>query len=227
MAASPAPEGLPRLTFHPGEDMVGVGFALRPELVLEGYRRGVFPWFTEGMPVLWWCPDPRACLPLDGSLRVSRRLRRTLRRADLEVRHNTAFDAVMEACRREGGEGAWIHGAMQDVYGDLHRGGHAHSVEIWREGKLVGGVYGVAFGHCFAAESMFHSERDMSKVALVSLVEHLRTRGYELLDVQFQTPHLETFGCFELPRKAYLDKLRALRDEPLDFEAGEDDATRP
>lgn len=212
MAPSSAPEGLPRLTFHPGEDMVGVGFALRADLVLEGYRRGVFPWFTEGMPVLWWCPDPRACLPLDGTLRVSRRLQRTLRRAELEVRIDTAFGAVMEACRREGGEGAWIHPSMQDAYGDLFAQGHAHSVEVWRDGRLVGGVYGVAFGRCFAAESMFHAERDMSKVALVHLVEHLRARGFAVLDVQFTTPHLETFGSFELSRKAYLDLVRAHRD---------------
>ncbi len=196
---------------------MAVGFELHPASVLAAYRGGAFPWFPEGMPVLWWSPDPRALLPLDGGLHVSRSLARTIRRHDFTVRLDTAFDTVMAACDENRPDGSWIHDAMRRSYGQLHRLGHAHSLEVWRAGELVGGVYGVAFGACFAAESMFHRERDMSKVALVELVRHLRARGYESLDVQFQTEHLDQFGCYEVPRAEYLTRVRALRDASVTF----------
>jgi len=196
-------EGLARAA---GGDIVAVGGALDPELVLDAYRHGVFPWYDAGDPVLWWSPDPRAILPLE-AVHVSRRLRRTLRSAAFEIRWNTAFREVMRACDEDRPDGSWIHADMRRCYLTLHGCGHAHSCEVWRDGRLVGGVYGVAFGAGFAAESMFHRIRDASKVALVNLVERLRVRGFTLLDVQYRTPHLARFGCVEIPRAEYLDRV--------------------
>ena len=153
----------------------------------------------------WWSPDPRAILPLDG-LRISRSLRRSLRR--FEVRVDTAFDQVVDACADPSRPGAWITPAVAAAYGELHRLGHAHSVEAWTaDGRLAGGLYGVGIGSLFAGESMFHHERDGSKVALVALVEWLRARGATLLDVQWSTPHLASLGVIEVPRPRYLELL--------------------
>jgi len=191
-----------------GEDVVAVGGSLEPDLVLDAYAHGVFPFYDSSGPVLWWCPDPRAHLPLD-RLHVSRRLRRTMRRACVEIRLNTAFPEVMRACDENRPDGTWIHHDMIRCYTALHARGHAHSLEVWRNERLVGGIYGVAAGGLFAAESMFHRVRDMSKVALVELTRRLRDRGFRLLDVQFQTAHLEHFGCEEIARSDYLARVRA------------------
>ncbi|MDA1194404.1 MAG: leucyl/phenylalanyl-tRNA--protein transferase [Planctomycetota bacterium] len=204
------------IRFRPGEDLVAAGGDLRPALVLDAYRHGLFPWYDADEPVLWWSPDPRAILPLD-AFHVPRRLARSLAASADEVRVDTAFAEVMAACDELRPDGTWIHGAMQRTYGALHRLGVAHSLEVYRSGQLVGGIYGVAFGACFAAESMFHRVRDASKMALVHLVQHLRGRGFQLLDVQFLTPHLAQFGCVEVPRTAYLKRVHALRDEPVRF----------
>ena len=195
-----------------GEDIVAWGRDLDPGLVLSAYREGVFPFYDAGGPVLWWCPDPRAVLPLDERFHVRRRLARRIRRGDFEIRIDSAFEEVMRACDEGRADGTWIHEDMIRSYCALHEAGHAHSVEVWRKGQLVGGIYGIAFGAGFAAESMFHRERDMSKVALVSLVEHLRRCEFQLLDVQFKTPHLEQFGCIEMPRDLYLEQVRRVRD---------------
>jgi leucyl/phenylalanyl-tRNA--protein transferase len=195
---------------------VAVGGGLDPELVLDAYRHGTFPWYEADGPVLWWCPDPRAVL-LPEELHVSRRLERTLGRRDLEIRHDTAFEQAVRACARGRPDGTWIHPEMVRCYADLHRRGHAHSVEVWREGRLVGGVYGVTVGGVFAAESMFHLERDASKVALVALVRHAAACGFELIDVQFLTPHLARLGCREVPRAWYLARLGELARRPVDF----------
>lgn len=153
----------------------------------------------------WWSPDPRAILPLDG-LRVSRSLRRSLRRFDLRV--DTAFDEVVASCADPSRHGGWITPAIAGAYGRLHRLGWAHSVEAWTaDGRLAGGLYGVAIGGLFAGESMFHREADASKVALVGLVEGLRAGGATLLDVQWLTPHLASLGAIELPRAEYLRRL--------------------
>lgn len=198
------------------EDVVAVGGRLGPDLVLDAYRHGVFPFYDAHRPVLWWCPDPRAVLPLD-AFHVPRRLARRLRRGDFEIRVDTAFVDVMRACDERRPDGTWIHEAMVETYAALHRAGHAHSLEVWREERLVGGIYGVAAGGLFAAESKFHRESDMSKVALVRLVERLRARGFGLLDVQFTTPHLLRFGCVAIPRDDYLARVAALRDRPVSF----------
>jgi leucyl/phenylalanyl-tRNA--protein transferase len=152
----------------------------------------------------WWSPDPRAILPLDG-LRVSRSLRRS--RRDYDVRIDTAFDEVIDACADPSRPGGWIDDEIRDAYSRLHRLGWAHSVEAWRDGELAGGLYGVAIGGLFAGESMFHRATDASKVALIGLVDHLRSIGAVLLDVQWLTPHLESLGAVEIPRDEYLRRL--------------------
>jgi len=200
----------------PGVDLVAVGGPLEPDVVLDAYRHGIFPWYDAGEPVLWWCPDPRTILPL-GGLHVSRRLGRTLRSGAFEVRTDTRFSDVMLGCRADRSDGTWIHADMLRCYEVLHARGNAHSIEVYQEDELVGGIYGVAFGGGFAAESKFHRVRDASKVALVALADHLRTRGFELLDVQFMTPHLERFGCVEIPREEYLERVRAVRNLPVPF----------
>jgi leucyl/phenylalanyl-tRNA--protein transferase len=197
------------IEFAPGADLVAAGGELEPALVVDGYRHGVFPWYVLGDPVLWWSPDPRGVLPLDG-LHVPRRLARRMRRLDYEVRTDVAFEAVMRACDERRPDGSWIHEDMVRCFAAMHRAGDAHSLEVYDEhGVLIGGIYGVAFGGCFAAESMFHRAKDASKIALVSLVDHLRERGFVLLDVQFKTPHLARFGCVEIPRSEYLERLAA------------------
>lgn len=165
---------------------------------------GVFPMGDEDGRILWFSPDPRGILPLD-RFHVPRSLGRVVRSGRFEIRLSTAFDEVMRACADRGQ--TWISEEIIASYWRLHRLGHAHSVEAWREGRLVGGLYGVALGAAFFGESMFHRETDASKVALVALVRRLRDRGFRLLDTQWMTPHLRRFGGVEIPRLRYLDLL--------------------
>lgn len=199
---SPGPlDGLP---LQPGEGLLGAGGSLEPGLVWHAYRHGAFPWFSEGDPVLWWSPDPRAVLWPQG-LRVSRRLARTLRSGRFEVRRDTAFDAVVAGCAAR--ESTWITEGMARCYGTLHAQGRAHSFEVLHEGQLCGGLYGVRVGPVFCAESMFHTESDASKVALVEAVRRLAAEGVTCIDVQFLTPHLVRMGACEIPRREYLGLL--------------------
>jgi leucyl/phenylalanyl-tRNA--protein transferase len=186
--------------------LVAVGGDLRPETLLDAYRRGVFPWYEAGLPVCWWSPDPRAIIPLNG-FHVGRRLVRTIRSARFEVATNRDFPAVIRGCS-DRVEGTWITGAMMQAYERLHELGHAHSVETWRDGALAGGVYGVSIGGFFSAESMFHRVTDASKVALAALVERLRSQGFALLDVQMVTDHTAKCGAVEIGRSEYLARLR-------------------
>lgn len=180
------------------------------------YRHGIFPMADERSgEVLWFRPDPRAIIPL-GGFHVSRSLARTLRRGLFEIRLDTDFEGVMRACA-DRPEGTWISGRFIEVYGALHRAGKAHSVEAWREGRLVGGTYGVALGGAFMAESMFHLETDASKVALEALVSRLRERGFILLDVQYVTPHLESLGAVEITRREYKRRLDQALGLPCRF----------
>ncbi len=189
---------------------------LTPELLLSAYCQGVFP-MAHDDGIYWYDPDPRAIIPLDKRFHVPRRLRRTARRGRFDVQVDTAFRDVMEACAapRPDHEGTWISPEFVDVYTELHHLGFAHSVEIWRDGQLVGGLYGVAVRGLFAGESMFSREADASKVALVHLVERLRHGGFVLLDTQFTTEHLQQFGTFEIPRSHY----KALLAQALIVEA--------
>jgi leucyl/phenylalanyl-tRNA--protein transferase len=186
--------------------LVGVGGDLRPEWLLEAYQRGIFPWYDEASPILWWSPDPRAILELD-SLHVPRRLQRTIRSKHFTVTINRAFGEVICGCA-DRPEGTWLSQDMMAAYQALHRLGHAHSVEAWTGGKLAGGIYGVAIRGLFAGESMFTRRRDGSKVALVHLVQHLRERGYQLFDIQMCTAHTARLGAIEIPRTEYLARLR-------------------
>lgn len=188
--------------------LLAAGGALTPDWLLAAYRRGIFPWFSEGEPILWWTPDPRLVL-LPDQLRVSHSLRKVLRRQRFEVRIDTAFAAVMRACAapRAPGLGTWITPAMQAAYLRMHELGYAHSVECWREGRLVGGLYGMALGRVFFGESMFSRETDASKVALAHLSRLLSARGYVMIDCQMTTAHLQSMGGREMPRVQFVDAL--------------------
>src|SRR6266436_6694466 len=186
--------------------MSGRTLTLTPEGVELAYRHGIFPMADErSAEILWFRPDPRAVIPLDG-FHVSRSLARTLRRAVFDVRVDTDFEGVMHGCA-DRPEGTWISEEFIEVYGALHRAGKAHSVEAWRDGRLAGGCYGVSLGGAFMAESVFHRETDASKVALAGLVSHLRDRRFTLLDVQYVTPHLASLGAVEIPRREYERRL--------------------
>lgn len=179
---------------------------LTTDMLVSAYARGIFP-MGFGEEIRWFSPDPRAILPLD-VFHVSKSLRQTVRSGKFETRVDTAFREVMTACGKRP-EGTWITPALLDAYCRLHALGLAHSVESWCDGRLAGGLYGVTLGAAFFGESMFHHVRDASKVALVSLVERMKTRGYLLLDVQYATPHLARFGMIEIPRADYLRRLGA------------------
>ncbi len=199
---------------EPGEDLVCAGADLRVDTLLDAYARGLFPMGLgrDGAgPTGWWSPDPRGVLPLAG-LRVPRSLRRSCRRYQITV--DTAFDDVVDGCAADYRDGRWITRSVRSAYRELHRAGHAHSVETWSDGVLVGGLYGVGIGGLFAGESMFHRATDASKAALVALVDLLRADGDQrrLLDVQWSTEHLASLGVVQVPRQEYLTLLaRALQ----------------
>ena len=189
----------------PGEDVVAVGADLDVSTVFAAYCRGLFPMHLSTGELAWWSPDPRGVLPL-GGLRVTRSLAKSARRFDVTI--DRAFGDVMRECSDARRESGWITEEFIATYTRLHELGWAHSVEVWREGLLVGGLYGIEIGGLFAGESMFHRERDASKVALVSLVEVLRGCGGDrLLDVQWSTDHLASLGAVEVPRPEYLRRL--------------------
>ena len=185
---------------------------LSPRRLLDAYGRGIFPWYSGNQPVLWWSPDPRMVLFVK-DLRIARSLRKRLKQQTMEIRVDTAFRAVIEACanaRRPGQAGTWITPAIIDAYVALHECGNAHSVEAWRDDRLIGGLYGVAIGRMFFGESMFAREPDASKIALVHLAGILRARGFPLIDCQQETPHLASFGARPIPRGQFADRVAAL-----------------
>lgn len=204
------------------EGLLGIGGSLSPEWLLDAYQHGIFPWpmGSQDDPVPWFSPDPRAVLPLDG-VHVPRRLLRTIRGGRFTATTDRDFTGVIRGCaqRPSADAGTWITPQMMRAYQRLNKLGFAHSVEVWREGRLAGGVYGVALGGMFAGESMFHTERDASKVALVYLAEHLRRRGYALFDIQQWTAHTAQFGAVEISRRAYLRQLAAALRMPVTFGA--------
>ncbi len=192
------------------EGLLAVGGDLRPERLLAAYRRGIFPWYSDGQPILWWSPDPRAVLYPD-NLNISRSLHKTLRAEKFRVTFDRRFRDVMQACAaprsKDPAAGTWITAAMIEAYTELHRLGHAHSVETWRGAELVGGLYGVALGGAFFGESMFARATDASKVAFVRLVRQLARWGYTLIDCQQYTGHLARFGAKAIPRREFLHRL--------------------
>jgi leucyl/phenylalanyl-tRNA--protein transferase len=203
-----------RLSFPPPhlaikEGLLAVGGDLSPERILLAYRNGIFPWYSKGEPILWWSPDPRLVLYPD-ELRISKSLRKVIKRNLFQVTFDKAFDAVIQACadaKRSYGEGTWITDEMQSAYCELHRQGYAHSVEAWQGEKLVGGLYGIAIGRAFFGESMFSHVSNASKVAFVTLVENLKRLKFALIDCQVRTDHLIRFGALEIPRKVFLEQV--------------------
>ena len=187
-----------------------------PELLLQGYRFGVFPMAKEDGAIEWFSPDPRAILPLE-DFHVPHALRRLLRKKVFETKIDNRFSKVIEACAAR--DDTWINREIIESYTRLHELGYAHSVEAWASGKLAGGLYGVVIGGAFFGESMFHRVTDASKVALVALVEHLRARKFALLDTQWLTPHLQQFGGIEISRNHYLRLLRSAVELPRKFSA--------
>lgn len=207
--------GKPNLHFPPVESatpegLLAIGGDLGSERLLEAYRRGIFPWYNPGQPILWWSPDPRAVLYPE-KLKISRSLRKTLRRGHFQVRFDTAFREVMLACAaprtQHPGGGTWITDDMLTAYCRLHELGFAHSIETWADERLVGGLYGVALGGVFFGESMFARATDASKAALVVLTQRLQTWGFVLIDCQVPSEHLTRLGAENIPRAQFLGEL--------------------
>jgi leucyl/phenylalanyl-tRNA--protein transferase len=208
----------PPAEFASPEGLIGVGGELTSEWILDAYRHGIFPWpFTNG-DLAWWSPDPRAIFDFD-RFHVPRRLARTRRSGHFELTIDRDFAGVIDGCATAGDRQhqTWITPAMHVAYLRLHQEGHGHSVEAWLEGELAGGVYGLAIGGLFAAESMFYRVSDASKLALVYLLEHLQQRGFVLIDIQQLTPNTGRFGAYEIPRRDYLKRLAAAIDLPVTF----------
>ena len=195
--------------------LLAAGGDLSPERLLRAYRLGIFPWYSAGEPILWWSPDPRMVL-FPEELRISRSLAKTLRRGGFEVRADTAFEEVIRACGapRPGQRGTWITPEMTSAYTRLHHLGVAHSVETWREGSLIGGLYGVAIGRFFFGESMFSRATDASKIALVHLVWQLQQWEFGPIDCQMNTPLLASFGAREVPRAEFTRRVAELVNYP-------------
>ena len=197
------------------EGLLAIGGDLSIERLLFAYEQGIFPWYDEGVPPLWWSPNPRAIIE-PANLHVSRSLRRVLKSDRFRVTYDADFEQVMRRCGDRAG-GTWILPEMIEAYVRLHRRGHAHSFEVWQGDELVGGLYGVQRGALFAAESMFHRATDASKVALVCAVRTLFAAGTELFDVQLLTSHLASMGATEIPRTEYLSRLRSVCRRPVDL----------
>jgi leucyl/phenylalanyl-tRNA---protein transferase len=196
--------------------LLAVGGDLSSERLLEAYRLGIFPWYSDDQPILWWSPDPRFVLQLE-EFHVSRSLRKTLRQGIFQVTMDRAFDEVIAACAavpRVGQNGTWITGEMQEAYSKLHGLGYAHSVETWFDGKLSGGIYGVSLGKAFFGESMFHRKTNASKVALAALVEKLKSWSFQFLDAQMTTEHMMSLGAREVSRRIFLKQLHLALEHP-------------
>lgn len=190
------------------DGLLAAGGALRSDWLLSAYRQGIFPWYAEGQPILWWSPNPRMVL-FPEEVRVRRSLDKRLRNGGFEVSFDRAFTRVIAACAetRADAEGTWIDDAMRKAYVDLHRLGHAHSVEVWQAQTLVGGLYGLSIGRVFFGESMFSHVADASKVALVHLARHLQHHDFALIDCQMHTAHLASMGARDIARETFLDYL--------------------
>jgi leucyl/phenylalanyl-tRNA--protein transferase len=198
------------------DGLLAVGGDLTKERLLAAYSKGIFPWYEAGQPILWWSPDPRLVL-IPEELKISRSLRKVLRKQQFEIRFDSAFQQVIKACadvRIQQGDGTWIIPEMQQAYAELHQEGFAHSVESWLDGELAGGLYGISLGQCFFGESMFSTRNDSSKVALVALVEFSKQVGIKMIDCQMTTSHLLSLGAREIKRKVFLQNLKIHLEEP-------------
>jgi leucyl/phenylalanyl-tRNA--protein transferase len=206
----------PSPTLSEPDGLLAVGGDLSEKRLLKAYREGIFPWYSEGEPILWWSPDPRAVLFLD-DFHVSRRFLRYLKRAPFHFSLDEAFADVVRACAtipRRDQDGTWITPEMEGAYARLHRAGYAHSLEVWAEDKLVGGVYGVSLGACFFGESMFSAVENASKAGLYILVQQLKRWAFSFIDCQFLNPHLERLGARNIARAEFLKRLAENREKP-------------
>lgn len=196
--------------------LLAAGGDLSAARLLDAYRHGIFPWFGEGDPILWWSPDPRMVL-IPAEFKCSHSLRKTLRRGAYQLRTDTAFEQVMRACAapRDGQDGTWIQEGMVRAYCELHRLGYAHSVETWMDDELVGGLYGIAIGRMFYGESMFSRRTDASKIALAHLCAQLQRWDFGMIDCQMNTAHLASLGAREIPRQAFVAQVARLTAEPV------------
>ena len=198
------------------DGLLAVGGDLSKERLLAAYRQGIFPWYEVGQPILWWSPNPRLVL-FPEELKISRSLRKALRKHEFEIRFDSSFENVIKACadvRTEQGKGTWIIPEMQQAYTELHQEGYAHSVESWLNGELVGGLYGISLGQCFFGESMFSTVSDSSKAALVALSEFSMQVGIKIIDCQMTTHHLLSLGAREIDRQSFLKKLNHYLEKP-------------
>ena len=221
-AHSPFPPLATALTDPNG--LLAAGGDLSPQRLIEAYRNGIFPWFNQGEPILWWSPDPRMVL-IPGELKISRSLSKVLKKGAYEIRFDSAFVEVMQACAvpRKRQAGTWIHPDMIAAYTVLHQMGLAHSVETWIDGELAGGLYGIALGRMFFGESMFSRVPDASKIAFVHLVKQLERWNFGMIDCQMKTTYLASFGAREIPREEFSQKLKELVNCPGRIEKWEFD----
>jgi len=205
------PDAFPDIAsaFDVPDGLLAAGGDLSQERLLYAYQHGIFPWYDDGQPILWWSPDPR-CVLRPHEFHVSRRLRRSLSRSDLEVSFNTAFADVIAACAKDriGQQGTWITDDMMDAYTSLHQQGWVHSIELWHEGRLTGGLYGLAIGRAFFGESMFSRQTNASKAAMLALCQQMVLNDFEILDCQVESPHLISLGALLMPRNKFAAILR-------------------
>lgn len=195
--------------YYQATDILGFGFEMSVENVVDAYKKGVFPWHIDGMPLPWFCPEQRAVIFFE-DLHVSKSLLKEKKKSKFKITIDKAFREVVENCcdvRRRGQDGTWITPEYIDVYHDVHRLGVAHSVEVWEGDELVGGLYGIDAGGLFCGESMFFKRPNASKLAFLHLVQQLKARGSDWIDIQVMTPHMEKFGAVEIPRDAFLQRL--------------------
>ena len=200
----------------PKEGLLAVGGDLTQKRLLMAYRMGIFPWFSNNQPIMWWSPDPRLVLFPD-EIRISRTLKKIIKKKVFHVTMDSAFDQVINQCaqvRLQNNQATWIVEEMIDAYCKLHEFGYAHSVEAWHQGELAGGIYGISLGRCFFGESMFTQVSNASNVALVKLVEYLLSLSFDMIDCQIVTEHLIRFGAKEIPRARFLEKLNASLEKP-------------
>jgi len=197
------------------DGLLAAGGCLSTQRLINAYKQGIFPWYSEDSPILWWAPNPRLVV-FPEKLHISKSLQKTLRKQIYQISFDSAFTQVIEACAapRQGETGTWLSQDMQQAYRQLHHTGYAHSIETWHNNELVGGLYGIALGKVFFGESMFHTKTDASKVAFVSLVQQLSVWGYQLIDCQVHTSHLSSLGAEEIKRSQFCDLLAQYRDIP-------------
>lgn len=198
------------------EGIVALGGDLHPERLLNAYKNGIFPWFDEESVIMWWSPDPRCVLDVD-QLKVSKSMRQIMRKGEFKVTVDLHFSKVMAACQnvaRPDQEGTWITNGMIDAYTELHEQGYAHSVEVWNEDKLVGGLYGLSLGNMFFGESMFSTQSNASKVAFITLVQKLKLKGFKYIDCQVENSHLTSLGAIEVSREFFETELQKSLEKP-------------